>query len=421
MLILLLQFSFHFPPYFHSPHRMFLHSKPLRIREHNIPLLVHGQGVFLFKSTKLEPCAFIIVDADHKPCLEIEFNLENIYVINSQTSEPYLDKKTTSGLSPLHGAYYWFSIDSQNQRFVAGVGEVRLETAIYRYQFPLKGNKKWLESFTAIMIPEDHSHLIPLRMLKDPVTLKVPLLVKDINQLTMDDIAKGNIMPSANLNAISQKLYHCIAGEQFVLDDDFPEFSKAIEYSIATPGLWCHKRLKEKETEFNKENPDKMETYLRITLGQNNGESPGIPYVMEIWPSGHYSPVHNHAYSSAVIRVLHGSIHVKLFPFLCDSPSSVPEFGSADFKKGDITWLTETLNSVHQLENRDTMTCITIQCYMYPENDILHYDYFDYLDGQKIQQYEPDSDMDFVAFKKLMKEEWDKRPQIKPLFSCFSF
>ena len=401
---------------------MFLHSKPLRIREHNIPLLVHGQGVFLFKSTRLEACAFTIVDADNKPCLEIEFNLENIYVINSQTSEPYLDKSTLSGLSPLNGAYYWFSIDSQNQRFVAGVGEARLETAIYRYQFPLlEGNKKWLESLTSIVISEAYPHLVPLRILRDPVTLHVPLLVKDINQLTMDDIAKGNIMPSANLNAISQKLYHCIAGEQFVLDDDFPDFSNAIEYRIATPGLWCHKQLKKKETEFNKENPNKLETYLRITLGQNNGESPGIPYVMEIWPSGHYSPVHNHAYSSAVIRVLHGSIHVKLFPFLCDSPSSVPEFGSADFKKGDITWLTETLNGVHQLENRDTMTCITIQCYMYPENDILHYDYFDYLDGQKIQQYEPDSDMDFVAFKKLMKEEWSKRPQVKPFFSCFSF
>lgn len=402
---------------------MFLHSKPLRIREHKIPLLVHGQGVFLFKSTTLQPCAFTIVDADHKSCLDVEFNLENIYVINPHTSEPYLDKNTRSGLSPLRGAYYWFSIDSQNQRLIAGVGEARLETAIYHYQFPLlEGNKKWLESFTTIVIPED-SHLIPLRILRDPVTLKVPLFVKDINKLTMDDIAKGDVMPSANLNAISQKLYSCIAGEQFVLDDDdFPDFSNAIEYSIATPGLWCHKRLKQKETEFNKENPDKMETYLRITLGQNNGESPGIPYVMEIWPSGHYSPVHNHAYSSAVIRVLHGSIHVKLFPFLCDSPSSVPEFGNVDFKKGDITWLTETLNGVHQLENRDKVTCITIQCYMYPENDIIHYDYFDYLDaGQKIQQYEPDSDMDFVTFKKRMKEEWSKRPQVKPLFSCFSF
>ena len=204
---------------------MFLHSKPLRIREHNIPLLVHGQGVFLFKSTTTEPCIFTIL-SDDVPCLEVEFNVKAIHSINMQTVEPYFDTNNTSGLSPLRGAYYWFSIDSQNQRLIAGVGEVRLETAIYRYQFPLlEGNKKWLESLTTIAISDAYPHLVPLRMLRDPVTLKIPLLVKDINQLTMDDIAKGDVMPSANLNAISQKLYHGIAGEQVVLDDDFPEFS----------------------------------------------------------------------------------------------------------------------------------------------------------------------------------------------------
>jgi hypothetical protein len=40
----------------------------------------------------------------------------------------------------------------------------------------------------------------------------------------------------------------------------------------------------------------------------------------------------------------------------------------------------------------------------------VHYDYFDYLDasGAK-QQFEPDSDMDFVKFKKQMKLEWSQR------------
>jgi|APGre2960657373_1045057.scaffolds.fasta_scaffold412190_1 hypothetical protein len=38
-------------------------------------------------------------------------------------------------------------------------------------------------------------------------------------------------------------------------------------------------------------------------------------------------------------------------------------------------------------------------------------DTVDYLDENgAVQQYEPDSDMDFVAFKKLMLEEWAARP-----------
>jgi hypothetical protein len=47
---------------------------------------------------------------------------------------------------------------------------------------------------------------------------------------------------------------------------------------------------------------------------------------------------------------------------------------------------------------------------MYDNKDKAHYDYFDYIDanGQK-KQYEPDSDMDFVVFKKLMKDEWSAR------------
>jgi hypothetical protein len=68
----------------------------------------------------------------------------------------------------------------------------------------------------------------------------------------------------------------------YLNSDDFPDFSDAIEYSIITEGKWCNTRLKEKSREFNKDKSNILETYLRITLGQNNGESPGIPYVMEI-------------------------------------------------------------------------------------------------------------------------------------------
>jgi len=49
---------------------------------------------------------------------------------------------------------------------------------------------------------------------------------------------------------------------------------------------------------------------------------------------------------------------------------------------------------------------------MYGANNTSHYDYFDYIDtdGNK-QQYEPDSDMDFVQFKELIRLEWSRRPR----------
>jgi quercetin dioxygenase-like cupin family protein len=202
---------------------------------------------------------------------------------------------------------------------------------------------------------------------------------------------------------VSQKLFDCIAGAK-LKDGEFKDFAKAIEHSILTTGCWCYETLKKKASEFGKSNPN--ETYLRITLGQNNGESPGVPYVMEIWPPGHYSPVHNHAGANAIIRVLRGTISVSLYSHL-----GAPEpFGTENFSKGDVTWISPTLNQTHKLKNNGTKTCITLQCYMYAKGDHEHYEYFDYVeDGTGlIKQYEPDSDMDFVKFKNLMKKEWSK-------------
>jgi hypothetical protein len=387
-------------------------------RESSVPLLIHGQGVFLFGVIS-NPCCFSLVDSVGTQGLGVEFTDTAVHVYNQQTKEPYVDPKNTQGLSSKTGATYWFSLDSQNQRIQAGVGEPRVETAIYTYTFP-KENKAFLEAIMTIVIP---TSLKTLRLLRDPITSKIPLHVQNTHALTMMDIASSSYLPHSHLSDVSQKLYNCISGKHFVLDDaDFPDFSKAIQHSIVTPGLWCNKKLQDKSREFNPDKPNLLETYLRITLNENNGESPGIPYVMEIWPSGHYSPIHSHSAADAIIRVLHGSIHVSLYPFLCAEKDGVEPFGSAEFHHGDITWISPTLNQTHQLKNVKGEACITIQCYMYEGNDDVHYDYFDYIDsdGNK-KQYEPDSDMDFVAFRSLMKQEWESR--VKPVccgcFPCF--
>ena len=133
---------------------------------------------------------------------------------------------------------------------------------------------------------------------------------------------------------------------------------------------------------------------------------------MEIWPVGHYSPIHSHANSNAIIRVLHGQINIKLFPYLCSDSEGVKEFGEKNFGVDDITWISPNLNQIHQLKNLENNidTCITIQCYMYGVKNSVHYDYFDYIDNDgKKQKYEPDSDMEFIKFKLLMKEEWLQR------------
>lgn len=390
------------------------------------PLPVHGQGVFIFNhALKTSPCVFVLVNAEQNNGLRVEFTESAVLVCEAASLKPLVDPANKAGLSSHAGAYYWFSLDSQNLRLYAGVGEARLETAIYTYKFPtstkalIESTKKFLESLTGVFYGPE---LSLIRIVKDPVTARIPLVVKHMDELTIEHLAATTHMPVANLPPICQKLYNCIAGKNFRLDTpDFPDFSQAIEYSIRTPGLWCYNKLQDKSREFNPDKPDLLETYLRITLGENNGESPGIPYVMEIWPVGHYSPIHSHANASAIIRVLNGEINVALFPFLCAEKDGVQPFAHATFQKDDVTWITPTLNQTHQLRNLPTnsYTCITLQCYMYGERDARHYDYFDYLDasgGQ--QQYEPDSDMDFLDFKARIKSEWEARPPTVPVVSA---
>jgi hypothetical protein len=382
----------------------------------DINLLVHGQGVFIFNS-KLA-CSFSILNCE-KNGLIVFFNEGCVQVSTIDNKYTYVDNDNNKGIINTKGAYYWFSLDSQNQILMAGIGEARMDNVIYKYEFDFKTdeerkrNKLFLESLISIKTDDI---IQSIRLLRDPISSILPLKVARIDDLTMNDIATEKYMPLENLSLVSQKLYNSIGGKKFILDDrDFPNFSKAIEYSIATEGCWCNTKLKEKASEFNPSNPNVLETYLRITMGKNNGESPGQMLVMEIWPKGgHFSPIHSHANSEAIIRVLHGSINVTLFPYL--SGDKVEPFLNANFNKDDVTWISPTLNQVHQLKNiSETTTCITIQCYAYDLDDVTHYDYFDYIseDGKTLQ-FEPDSDMDFVLFKQKMKEEWINRPR-----NCF--
>ena len=378
----------------------------------SLDLPVHGQVTYLF-TTPLgseTPAKFQFINKNSgKIKIEITNESFNMSII-VDNQKPAIQVNSKTGLIPAKNVFYWVSLDSQHQAIKFGIGEARLETVKFAYnlltdspnlQEP-ESYKKFFESLSTI---KNTSNIKPIKLLRDPIINPVPLKIKRIDELTMSDIAECKYIPNAFLTQINQQLFNCISGKNFVLDDDyFPDFSKAIQHSIITEGCWCYKKLQEKSTEFNPDKPNINETYLRITLGRNSGESPGIPYVMEIWPSNNYSPIHSHADSNAVIRVLHGSINVTLFPFL----GTTEPFSEADFEKDDITWLSPELNQIHQLRNNTDDVCITIQCYMYGLDNEKHYDYFDYLDdNKKIVQYEPDSDSDFVKFKEIIRTEWN--------------
>jgi len=331
--------------------------------------------------------------------------------------------KADAGLDSDADCCYWFSIDSHNRVLRYGKGEVRLGTMLAELKYPdaptddpadihSRDPFEWVEKveFVSYLSDTGNVNFFPLKSFRDPVTTDPAMYVLPMDAITMDDIAHNRATVAANLSETCQKLYYSVAGAKFKLDTpDFPHFSDAIEASIASPQGWCNKILKKKasELQFGGKGPNPDMTYLRITMGINQGDSPGVPFVMEIWPPGHYSPVHNHAGANAIIRVLHGEITVNLYPML--SKSHLQPIGVAKFGKDNVTWISPDLNQTHQLRNTNVAgpTCITIQCYMYEEGDTEHYNYFDYLgdEGEK-GHFVPDSDMDYLSFKEQMKREW---------------
>ncbi|CAL2094397.1 cysteine dioxygenase family protein [Tenacibaculum sp. 190524A05c] len=385
-----------------SPQLLTFNKSQDRSNSNNIKLIVIGQGTFALKTTNSDGFEIKLVAKENALLFSINKHNSQLFSVIDGKKE-LLTESNQVILDQDIDATYWVSLNGLNGVFKFGIGEVRNDLT----QFEFETNLKWVHNIDTIE-PSDNTE--PVTLYRDPIVYDPSLKIISTDEITIEDIALNNYVVPTDLTESCQKLYNNISGKNFKLNtSDFPDFTDAIEYSIKTPGCWCYETLKEKADEFGEENPD--ETYLRITLGANQGDSPGIPYVIEIWPPNHYSPIHNHGDANAVIRVLHGEINVSLFPMLSEYHKT--PFKSATFRKDEITWISPRYNQIHQLHNKNIggPSCITIQCYMYGEANTKHYEYFDYLENTNIEQFTPNSDADYLVFKNIIKEEWNNKNQ----------
>lgn len=383
-----------------SPQLLTFNKKNKNTLPKNIKLIVKGQGTYALKTINTNGFQVKLVANDKHLLFTIDKNKSQLYSVSNNKKELLVEHNHIT-LDKDINATYWLSINGLNGIFKFGIGEVRNDLT----KFEFETNLKWTHEIGSVE-PSDNTE--PIMLYRDPIVYDPSLKIIPTDEITIEDIALNNYVVPTDLTESCQKLYNNISGKNFKLNtSDFPDFIDAIEYSIKTEGCWCFETLKEKANEFGEENPD--ETYLRITLGANQGDSPGIPYVIEIWPPNHYSPIHNHGQANAVIRVLHGEINVSLFPMLSEYHKE--PFKSVTFRKDEITWISPRYNQIHQLHNKNEVgpTCITIQCYMYGDANTKHYEYFDYLENKSIEQFTPNSDADYLTFKHIIKQEWSQR------------
>jgi hypothetical protein len=306
------------------------------------------------------------------------------------------------------------SIDYANLLVKYGQGEVRDRCTLLKSDLS-DAEKSFVRQIQFVHVSFSGSRLlvnykwyeykVKLKIGQNPVVLDPPLLVGEPGKTGLDSFLGNSHMLLSRLDKPCQSLYHDITSWQFQ-DDAFPYFYEAIERSIRNESGWCHKKLNAKASRFGTSNP--KATYLRITVGTNRGTSPGVPYVLEIWPSGHYSPIHAHANTYGIIKVLHGEINVKLYRAL--NVERKKPFQEVTLYKDQVTWLTPGLNQIHKLENKSpNKTCITIQAYEYISDEVSHYEYFDYItnSGHTIAKFDPVSDIDYTEFKEQMIAEWN--------------
>ena len=369
-------------------------------------LPIKGQGTVSIKPDVVEDALRFVFSTKEGSTLEVAIS-RTCFTIDCKTAGKITNLVTSENKKllltlPEVRQPYWVSIDTNNQRIRYGKGEMLRGLMLLEYQWddkpdcPVKAFSKDLREVDILGTVKDH-----LRVMQIPVTLDPPPTVIPTSAITMEIIAGNSASVVNDLPPVCQRLYANVAGPGITLNSpDFPEFAQAIQYSIATDGALCNTKLKQKEAEFG---------YLRITLDTNMGDSPGQPYVLEIWPAGNGSPIHDHGEACAVIKVLHGQIQVSWFSSL--DPNLLTPWGSMIAHAGDVTFLTPDYYQIHQLKNPSPKPggdfCATIKCYRYPDTNDTHYEYFNYIEKDKIEHFLPDSDWEYLDFKQKIKEEWE--------------
>lgn len=354
------------------------------------------------------------------------------------------------GLEPRKICTYWLSYDSDRMVVKYGKGYCMEKTTILRHQFE-KPDESENEAFFAPSVKRkvelydniqgtdqpDAEFDLSLADVEpevdfdpDPLVNDVKPLVKDSSKANLFDLDSGRFIYSSSLPPACQALYANVTAANVDLHyvpnnvNQYKFFlTDAIRYSIETEGCALNKRLTEKKGEFGSLNL----TYLRITLGKEYGACPGVPYVLELWPKSHGSPVHNHGNAYAVIRVLHGGLTVHYYNKMTegeiqnsckcqdDDPSEgLKELGKVDVKKGDVTWLSPRWYQTHRLQNDTNDFCATVQCYAYGTNDHTHWPYFDYMKScSRIGEFKPDSDFGFTEMYNIVMKEYAAKKKRK--------
>ena len=295
-------------------------------------LLVEGSGTIAYSSAATSSLRFTVTGGDeNKPQLWLTIRPQQVLLqaIHSRFEETipfqWLKTEFAGTLTTGTRTTYWLSIDSQTG--LVRYGKHLANKAMTLYQAELT-NLKWLREAHDVWVKEngdEDSHLAPVVM---PLPVKTDLapFVITADTISLRELEQGTYTVPAVLPEECRLLFQHVAAPSVVLDsEDFPDFSKAIEHSCTTPGLWAYERLKSKE-QANATKDDPKCSYLRFSLGYNwvsesadfevedtttdcfrqNDHGAGgtrTTLILEIWPRGHSSRTRAYGSTFGIMKV----------------------------------------------------------------------------------------------------------------------
>lgn len=418
----------------------------------------NGQGVFTFIVLRKKPFSIVLHGNNSSEKISLEVRNHKLQLRLENTGVQLLAEvcKTGVGYDPETMTSYWFSLNRENLVIKYGKGYFMEETTLLTYDFLAGLNTEESikrrcsmktifgpgacrtlqlhDMFTKKDLPTYHvratmheqctapkftteeltgtpqgdanccpsenclqsaSSAVDVHYYPHPLTVNWPFLVKNSAESSLFDLDKNDFIFTASLPLECQELYANIASTKVDLDwapqPQQHKLSDAIRYSFETEGKALHEKLKQKKMK-----------YIRVTVGPLRSQSPGIPYILELWPKNHGSPVHCHGNSYGVIKVIHGGLRAEVYN--CDMKTILKHY---NIRKGDITWMSPFWYQCHRLFNDTNDFCATLQCYRYGAADKKMCPFFDYVnpDGS-YGEFFPNGDFTFGELNDVVLSEY---------------
>lgn len=306
----------------------------------------------------------------------------------------------------------WISLFSLDRNKVSnnflkiGIGYTMVNNTLSQFVPQTKEAFNFLRSIKSLKLDES-VNVIENRVEENPVIQDPSVRIYDIDRDGFDDL-NTRITTKEDLPIEGKRLYEIVRSRGINIENDVLD---AINYSIENMGCSLNMKLSEKAKKSFGSNNQKT-SYLRVTFEYVDGSSPGQPYVLEIWPKEHFSPIHNHGNTVGIIKLLDGSLISEYFNPLTETNNMYQEpVKTTSLHAGQITWLTPTMYQTHRLTNlNSTRAAISIQAYSHLNDFDNHEESFNYIlpNSGDLKRFYPTSDYTFEDLIEITKAEYEK-------------